>query len=45
MVKEAAAPLEGMQEENSEEAACSAAGQPQEQEGEVTENIKEAETT
>lgn len=32
--------LEGMQEEDSEEVACSAAGQPQEKEGEVTEIIK-----
>jgi len=33
-----------MQGEDSEEAACFAAGQPQEQEGKVTEIIKETET-
>lgn len=44
-MKEEEAPLEVMQEEDSEEAACAAAGQPPEQEGEVTEIIKETETT
>ena len=44
-MKEEEAPLEGRQEEDSEEAACSAAGQPQEQEREVTDIIKETETT
>lgn len=44
LAKEEEDSLEGMQEEDSEEVACSAPGQPQEQEGEVTEIINKTET-
>lgn len=44
LAKEEEDPLEGMQEEDSEEVACSAPGQPREQEGEVTEIINKTET-